>query len=109
MHALQALVHWLNAVHARALQVLPASDSYATQIDAGAVQAVCEDGGELTEGTECQTNVGDSCPPGRRPVYLNSGNDGKACALCRAGAGCCAPACLPFLLVAFCLQGWQGR
>jgi len=72
------------------VQVLPANDSYTSQIAAGAFRAVCEEGGALADGTDCQTDVGDSCPAGRRPVPLNGGSDGKACALCRAGVRRCA-------------------
>lgn len=44
--------------------------------------AECDVSGALVNGTECQMDVGDSCPVGRRAVELGSA---KACALCRAG------------------------
>jgi hypothetical protein len=66
-------------------QVLPASNSYTSQIAAGAYQAVCETDGPLADGVDCQTDMGDICAAGRRPVSLNGGSDGKACVLCRAG------------------------
>ncbi len=69
------------------VQVLPADDSYTSRIAAGAYRAVCEEGGALADGTDCQTDVGDSCPAGRRPVPLTAG---KACVLCRAGVRRCA-------------------
>ena len=71
----------------RRLQVSPSNSSYVDQVDPGAFRAYCDGvtDGSLSVGSECQPNVSNSCPAGRRPVNLSDGVDGKACALCRAG------------------------
>ncbi|KAL4425824.1 hypothetical protein ABPG75_009840 [Micractinium tetrahymenae] len=49
-----------------------------------AVQVVCQlVGGILSLGSECQLNLGDSCPGGTQPVTISTG---KVCALCPGGS-----------------------
>lgn len=64
------------------------------EIGSGAVQVACQlSGGVLSLGSECQLNLGDSCPSGTQPVTISTG---KVCALCpggyfsSSGGGCAA-------------------
>ena len=64
-------------------QALPADNNFTAAIGSDAAPAVCGADGGLLDGDECQANLSDNCPAGRRPVALPDG--GKACPRCRAG------------------------